>query len=98
MQISQTVSPQKKATKSHSKPEVMCNKVVHGIGEQMIMKMIAKMFNAQLCTSFSVVQDEKALYDAAARGDVPSVRRLIADDVNVDCTPYQVLLYCLHLL
>ena len=41
-------------------------------------------------TSIFVVQDEKALYDAARRGDVSAVKRLIAGHVNVDCTPYQV--------
>ena len=40
---------------------------------------------------FSVVQEEKALYDAADRGDVSAVRRLVAAHVNVDCTPYKVL-------
>ena len=41
-------------------------------------------------TSLFLVQDEKALYDAARRGDVSAVKRLIAGQVNVDCTPYQV--------
>ena len=39
---------------------------------------------------FPIVQDEKALYDAAMRGDVSAVRRLTAADVNVDCTSTQV--------
>ena len=38
----------------------------------------------------SCTQDEKALYDAAERGDVSTVRRLIASHVNVNCTPYGV--------
>ena len=33
-------------------------------------------------------QDEKALYDAARRGDVSAVRRLLASNVNVSSTPY----------
>ena len=45
----------------------------------------------QSSTLFPIVQDEKAVYDAARRGDVSAVRRLIAAHVNVDCTPYQVL-------
>ena len=39
---------------------------------------------------YTCTQDEKALYDAATRGDVYTVRRLIASHVNVDCTPYGV--------
>ena len=39
---------------------------------------------------FPIVQDEKALYDAAMRGDVSAVRRLIAAHVNVDCAPNKV--------
>ena len=39
-------------------------------------------------------QDEKALHDAAARGDVSAVKQLIASNVNVDCTPYEVCVYC----
>ena len=35
-------------------------------------------------------QDEKALFDAAIKGDVFAVRRLIARHVNVDCTPNEV--------
>ena len=52
----------------------------------------------QLSVLFSVLQDEIALCDAAKRGDVPAVRRLLVH-VNVDCTPYQVLLcpYCVIL-
>ena len=38
-----------------------------------------------------MIQDEKALYEAAKRRDVSAVRRYIAARVNVDCTPYQVL-------
>ena len=34
------------------------------------------------------LQDEKALFDAARRGDVPIVKRLLASNVNVNCTPY----------
>ena len=40
---------------------------------------------------FPVLQDEKALYDAAEKGDESAMRRLIAAHVNVDSTPYQVL-------
>ena len=36
------------------------------------------------------VQDEKALYDAAHGGDVATVRRLVASNVNINCTPYPV--------
>ena len=39
---------------------------------------------------FPIVQDEKALCDAARRVDVSAVGRLIAAHVNVNCTPYQV--------
>ena len=39
------------------------------------------------------MQNEKDLYDTAMKGDGPALRRLIADHVNVDCTPYQV---CFH--
>ena len=46
----------------------------------------------QLSTSFPIFQ--KDLYDAAKRGDVTAVRRLIASCVSVDCTPYQVLYAC----
>ena len=42
-------------------------------------------------SSFPIVQDEKALYDAAKSGDVSAVRRLIAAHVNVDCISHQVL-------
>ena len=45
-------------------------------------------------SSFPVVQDERDLFDAAERGCVSAVRRLIAADVNVDCTPYQVATIC----
>ena len=38
----------------------------------------------------SCLQDEKALYDAADRGDVSAVRRLLASNVNINCTPYLV--------
>ena len=41
-------------------------------------------------TIHTCTQDEKALYDAAQRGDVSTVRRLIASHVNVDCIPYEV--------
>ena len=34
------------------------------------------------------LQDEKALYGAADRGDVSAVRRLLASNVNINCTPY----------
>ena len=34
------------------------------------------------------LQDEKALYGAADRGDVSAVRRLLASHVNVNCTSY----------
>ena len=37
-----------------------------------------------------VLQDEKALFDAAKSGNISAVRRLIAAHVNIDCTPYQV--------
>ena len=48
-----------------------------------------------ISTSFPVVQNVKALYDAAKRrGDVSAVSRLIAAHVNVDCTSYKVL--CIH--
>ena len=43
-----------------------------------------------ICTS---TQDEKALFDAAQRGDVFAVRKLIASHVNVDFTNE----VCLHL-
>ncbi|CAI8042330.1 Ankyrin repeat domain-containing protein 29, partial [Geodia barretti] len=33
-------------------------------------------------------KDEKALYDAARGGDVSAVRRLLASNVNINCTPY----------
>ena len=36
------------------------------------------------------LQDEKALYDAARRGDVSTVRRLVASNVNINCTPHPV--------
>ena len=36
------------------------------------------------------LQDEKALYDAARGGDVSAVRRLLASNVNINCTPYPV--------
>ena len=44
------------------------------------------------------IQDEKALYDAAKRGDVSTVRRLIASHVNVDCTPYEVCVTIVHVV
>ena len=37
-----------------------------------------------------IIQDEKALYGAAERGDVSVVRRMIATSINVNCTPYEV--------
>ena len=37
--------------------------------------------------SNTCLQDEKALYDAAERGDVSTVRRLIGSNVNINCTP-----------
>ena len=37
-----------------------------------------------------IIQDEKALYEAARRGDVSVVRRMIATNINVNCTPYEV--------
>ena len=39
---------------------------------------------------YTCTQDEKALYDAAQRGDVSTMRQLFASHVNVDCTPYGV--------
>ena len=47
-------------------------------------------FNMQLTAIFFV----KALYDAAKRGDVSAVIRLVTAQVNVDCTPFEVL--CVH--
>ena len=38
----------------------------------------------------SCLKDEKALYDAADRGDASAVRRLLASNVNINCTPYLV--------
>ena len=35
----------------------------------------------------SCLQDEKDLYDSADRGDVSAVRRLLASNVNINCTP-----------
>ena len=45
------------------------------------------------CILFTLVQNEKTLYDAAKRGDMFAVRRLITDHVNVDCAPYQVFIH-----
>ena len=45
--------------------------------------------HAMVCIHLHM-QDEKALYDAATRGDMSTVRQLIASHVNVDCTPYGV--------
>ena len=56
-------------------------------------KLMLQKCNMQKTSSFPIVQDEKALCDAADRGDVSAVRRLIAAHVNVDCSPYPVLLY-----
>ena len=39
---------------------------------------------------FMCKQDEMALYRVATSGDVSAVRRLVAANVNVDCTPFQV--------
>ncbi|CAI8047041.1 Ankyrin repeat and SOCS box protein 3 [Geodia barretti] len=39
-------------------------------------------------TTVSSPKDEKALYGAADRGDVSAVRRLLASNVNINCTPY----------
>ena len=40
-----------------------------------------------------ITQDEEAFYDAAKRGDVSSVRRLMAARVNVDCASHKVYMY-----
>ena len=43
------------------------------------------------CVLLNVIQDKKALFEAARKGKVAEVRRLIAaTDVNVDCTPHTV--------
>ena len=48
-----------------------------------VYKTVHRMFSCS-------VQDEKALYDAARGGDVATVRRLVACNVNINCTPYPV--------
>ena len=60
------------------------------------MQIIISQFNSphlHLCTliifytvSFTLQQDEAALYRAVESGDVAAVRRLIEDHVNVNCT------------
>ena len=44
------------------------------------------------------MQYEESLYDAAKRGDVSAVRQLTATRVNLDCMPYEVYPYYIHLL
>ena len=79
LQTLQTVIAHEKVVGSVSRPEVS------------VMIQLKSLYY-YICTSFTILQDEKALFDAAESGDVSAVRRIIATHVNVDCTPYQVLL------
>ena len=58
-----------------------------------------KMTNQHATTKhfFPNLQYERAFFQAASKGDASAVKRLIAAHVNVDCTPYQVLL-CTYIL
>ena len=85
LQTTLTAPAQKYVVRSDSRPKVFCAK-----GGYMCLQRCQNKIH-----KFPIVQDEKDLFDAAMKGDVPTVRRLIAAHVNMDCTPYQVIFYLL---
>ena len=55
-----------------------------------IMEQVCATYITLCALYFDNVQDEKELYQAARSGDVEAVKRLVAANVNVDCTPLSV--------
>ena len=55
-----------------------------------IVSMYVAVYDNNINVVYIYIQAEKALYDAATRGDISTVRLLIRTNVNINCTPYQV--------
>ena len=76
LQTSQTVPVTREVDTTISQPEVLV---------ACLLSPTISVYNYYtLCTL------QKVLYDAIERGDVSTVRQLVASNVNINCTPYQV--------